>query len=422
MAGNDYFLTTGFPKSGNTWFEAMLFGTDCFGGFSTNPSAGLPVTVEMFLQNKPLLDFIRKNEESIEDFIKKLLNPGSEIKLNLDEKDREALQQIMWKSLCAARRLKDNFYEEHVPLLDLSRLIDPLYGKGNSSADLTQPEVFGCPSKHMKVRDIFNMFPSFRIVHIIRDPRDLLISFFYHDMGHMNQNLMNIFTKKSFFGKSLKKNPDWMGPYFKIKVDRLLDYFNDDSNLKIPEDQYIQFKYEDMLCDTFNQMQRALDFLGCNFEDAKIKDLIHKYAFETITGSKSERRNSFIRKAQSGDWKNYFDKKLIGHLGRPFVDLVAGLGYERDNTWVEQLPNSAPHQFDFSRFRIKRSACAVLIKYWNESEELQKKYPKPYDVQVRNSYYDWLRSSELEEVQQWFVNAGQLIKIWSVNIDDNMYH
>ena len=116
----------------------------------------------------------------------------------------------MWKSLCAARRLKDNFYEEHGPLLDSSRLIDPLYEKGNELTNLRQPMVFGCPSKHMKVSDIFNMFPSFKVVHIIRDPRDVLISYFYHDMGHMNQNLMNIFTKKSFFGERLKKNPDWV--------------------------------------------------------------------------------------------------------------------------------------------------------------------------------------------------------------------
>ncbi len=423
MNKNNYFLLTGFPKSGNTWLEMMLFEMACVGGYSLDNQKGLPINVQILMRNKELFEFLSKKNLSFEKFLMKLLNPESDIDVPSDENDREIFSQIMSKSLGRARRLRNIFYRNPQSRpIQLSRFVDPFYNKNKKATSTAQPEIYGCPSKHMEVTDIHSLLPSFKIIHIIRDPRDVLVSYFYHDLGHMSRKLINIFTKRTVITKKLKNNPHWMASYFKTKLKMLLGHFEDFDCPPIPAENYLLIRYENLLSDTAGQMHRVLKFLGCSCQDSDLEKVIDEYAFKTITGGTSERRNSLIRKGRSGDWKNYIDKELMKILGRPFADLLIKLGYEKDNGWIENLPTTAPEQFDFSRFRIKRSACSVFIKYWFESPELQEKYPDPFDLTSDDCYYTWLGRSDSDEVKCWLKDAGQLLKIWNVDIEDVMYH
>ncbi len=87
-----YFVTTGFPKSGNSWLEAMLFELDGVGGYSTDASRGLPVTVQILSRCKPLREFLDARGVSFEAFFTRLLDPERAPAVVFDETDLPALE------------------------------------------------------------------------------------------------------------------------------------------------------------------------------------------------------------------------------------------------------------------------------------------------------------------------------------------
>ena len=423
MSKNTYFVNTGFPKSGNSWFEMLLYEKAGINGFYWDFRMGLPITVQLLIANKKLDKFLKERKLSIEIILKKLLNTEEELQFNFNEKEREEIREIMREILPKARKIKNNFYpDSDVQHLSINRLIEPFFDPENK--EIISPQrsrIFGCPSKHMRVQSISCLLPSFKIIQIIRDPRDVLVSFFYHDMAYMTPEMINIFTKKSFFGGKIKTNPNWMRIYFNRKIKWMYSFY--ENNFDVSEEKFLPIKYEEMLSNTVGKMRKILDFLGCSYEQKELEKIVCKYSFETITGGTSERKNSFIRKGQAGDWNNYFDKRIIRKIDSMYLtDLLKKLGYEDNDAWINQLPDKAPQQFDFSRFRIKRSTCNFFIGYWYESEEVQKTYPNPFDVSKNDSYYNWLRRLDKDEVQQWFADAERLLEFWNVNIEDDMYH
>ena len=124
-----------------------------------------------------------------------------------------------------------------------------------------------------------------------------------------------------------------------------------------------------------------------------------------------------IRKGQAGDWANYFDRELLDALGRPFVDLVRELGYEQNDEWTKAVPERSPKQFDFARFRIRRSTARAFIKYWDQSSQLQARYPDSWqDIEGDDCYFTWLEQHGGQDVQDWLTLARKLEDLWQVDI------
>jgi hypothetical protein len=81
------------------------------------------------------------------------------------------------------------------------------------------------------------------------------------------------------------------------------------------------------------------------------------------------------------------------------------------------VPEVAPKQFDFARFRIKRSTCRLFIKYWEQSPELQARYPDSWDsYEGEDSFFTWLENCGHADVQEWLTLARRLEELWHVDI------
>jgi hypothetical protein len=451
-----YFMITGFPKSGNKWFHRMIWQFESIGGYHRDLAKGLPLLARTYLEHQELLDLLDREGVPVEDFVKLVLNPDADVHLSLTPSGREALRPHLTRLAAEATKIaKVNIPParfEHVledpsaerrasdiqhavararDLLERSRRLARLarsHVRGERipvelpAAGGPVPEMpsrggrsFGTAGMHTPVRWLQALLPSFRILCIIRDPRDVVVSYFYHFMATLYPGFARELVDYDERSGAIEMNPAWKGAFAERFIRRLRKYY---TGAPLEPSHVLVVRYEDLLVNAADEMARVLAFLGCRERRPRIDAVVEVCSFEAKTGGREEQRNSMTRKGQAGDWRNYFDRELLEQLGRPFVDLVRDLGYEQDERGVKTVPASAARAFEFSRFRIKRSTCRAFVKYWEQSPELQTRYPDPWHFDLEDSYYGWLCQCPHAEVQEWLRLARRLQDLWQVDIEE----
>ncbi len=92
----------------------------------------------------------------------------------------------------------------------------------------------------------------------------------------------------------------------------------------------IIIRYEDLLNDTYKELQNILYLLDINYPEQDIRKIITKHDFERVSSRKpgNEDTKSFFRKGISNEWKKVFNhqqKLLFSKIGE---DIITKLGYE----------------------------------------------------------------------------------------------
>ena len=169
-------------------------------------------------------------------------------------------------------------------------------------------------------------------VYIVRDPRDVAVSFGHH-MGKsfeeitdqmINEKFMiceSSFVKKGFNSTILST---WSNHYNSWKN-------FDNKNILI-------IKYEDLIKDTFNEFLRLIKFLNklCNLnidkdritKSIELTDFKKLQSLETNLGFEEKTKSkNFFRKGEMGSWKFELDRKLSEKIERFFKKEMSDLGY-----------------------------------------------------------------------------------------------
>ncbi|PHR84385.1 MAG: hypothetical protein COA59_07240 [Colwellia sp.] len=170
-----------------------------------------------------------------------------------------------------------------------------------------------------------------KILYIIRDPRDVLISHFHHhhrDENYDGHKLMNLQTNdKDKILLSLNGfNLNTYNPTLPLKerIERTKGwYFTKSKNV-------CSVKFEDIIGvkglsseeKQIETIKKIEDFLEINDSSLlKQKDKIYYEKAETF------------RKAKINDWKNYFDEEIKVLVKNSMGDYLIELGYENDLNW-----------------------------------------------------------------------------------------
>jgi hypothetical protein len=270
---------------------------------------------------------------------------------------------------------------------------------------------------HTPLAAVRLLLPSFKIVNLQRDPRDVVVSYFYHYIATLTQPLAEKLVDWDAATGAIEHNPTWRRPFARRVMRNMLDYHAQ----RLPDaddgiDGVLRVRYEDLLDDGVGQLRRILRFVGCDESEATITRVVEAHRFERVTGSTQEQRGSLTRKGRSGDWRNYFDREMLRALGEEFPAIVRDLGYEPDDAWLRDVPRVAPREFEFSRFRIKRSTTRQFAHLWNGSAELQARYSNPWEVEESDSFFAWLCACDDPAVQSWLKLARRLQELWAVDV------
>jgi Sulfotransferase domain len=176
------------------------------------------------------------------------------------------------------------------------------------------------------LENLVKIYPTAKIVHIVRDGRDVAVSQLFHI--YRNAKLSGSVPEE--LAELIKSMEDGQG----ITSQFSQKYYTDSANnwtvisAKIHElgnsiygEKFMTLRYED-LARNFNKTVRTMfDFLNLPSSDKTISEIADQTTFEKISGRKNGQQDaaSFYRKGVAGDWKNSMASK-----DQEIFDLIAG--------------------------------------------------------------------------------------------------
>lgn len=277
------------------------------------------------------------------------------------------------------------------------------------------------PSKHLPLPLLRRQFPDFRIVWIVRDPRDALISYFHHDMGVLTEDKLPWFLRESSAG-GWELRPDWRESYLLRRIHQQLEFY--DASLDEWEElersrataratpaepvtrrdgAVVRVRYEDLLRDCAGELERIAGLLRLDARELDVRSVVDRFAFERLTEDSGDTRDSFVRSGRARQWPAYFTRSDQEWMPGSYADLLQRLGYEASDDWIERLPESPIESLDLKRFRPRSSAVYQAMEEWLEDAELQQRFPRPFEFEAADSFFDYLRhEATASRIRRWF--------------------
>jgi estrone sulfotransferase len=172
----------------------------------------------------------------------------------------------------------------------------------------------------LKSHSLYN--PSFgKVVYIVRDVRDVYISYFYYLKNKLPENktisefIREIDTKEGGWARHINS---WIQ--------------NKSKNILI-------VKYENLLNNTFLEIKTIVEFMGLSFGNEKIRQAIAKSSFENMKkieqtsgrpflSEEAEKLSAtFVRSGKKGEWKKKLNKADSQYLLNKHRLDLENLGY-----------------------------------------------------------------------------------------------
>ena len=192
------------------------------------------------------------------------------------------------------------------------------------------------------VDEIFDFYPGAKVIHILRDGRDVAVSLMHHfwrlakDKGGIfDLNLEELAKRDAYiedpqsflrsgngiFSEELLRQ---MAVRWSRRVSKAS---RDGSTIFGPN--FFQLRYEDLLANPEEALKSMFVFLGANDDDDVVKRCIEDNRFEKLAQRQQgdEDSGSFYRKGVIGDWRNVFtehDRQIYKEIAG---DTLQQMGY-----------------------------------------------------------------------------------------------
>ena len=185
----------------------------------------------------------------------------------------------------------------------LGYIYGPFYGLDKEEFTLTIPKL-----------------DDFKILLMLRDPRDVLTSYYYHHAYELYENP----AKKSFIQErsreTLRKSIDeWVigkSTFFGERYRTYLATFADKPNVHLS-------KYEDMIEDFPMWLDSLQKFMNMNVSEKTLNSILQKADFSI----EKENVKDHKRQVVPGDHRRKLKPETIRHLNSEFKEVLAALNY-----------------------------------------------------------------------------------------------
>lgn len=269
-----------YPKSGNTWMRFFIksYLNNSNKKFSLNNHIDDTVVIETFPTERKFGE-LKINYQDFNDIAKNWVDLQSSINLNN----------------------KINYLKTHNAM---------------------------CTINNHKFTNIENTLGS---IHIVRDPRDILVSYSNYLNEHVDETLKTMLSDHSYEAGEFKNNI-----YKKSIIGSWSSHYNSWKSYKSRDT--IIIKYEDMVHNTYDTFLRVLNYLkkitNLEINEKKMIDAINQISFKNLKNleltegfKENSSINPFFRTGIVGEWKKKLSKEQVRKIEKAFKIEMKELGY-----------------------------------------------------------------------------------------------
>jgi hypothetical protein len=174
----------------------------------------------------------------------------------------------------------------------------------------------------------------YRILHVRRDPRDLVVSVYYsmklsHGAGPMLEQwrarLQSLSEEEGLL--AIVEARDFLPPWMEI-----LESFLD----KGEADGCHALEFAELVANPYPHLKHYLESAGFEVDPQWFRDVLEARSFERLSGGRppgEEDVNHHFRKGVTGDWRSHFTPRTIALFKERHGQALIRHGYEKDLGW-----------------------------------------------------------------------------------------
>lgn len=194
------------------------------------------------------------------------------------------------------------------------------------------------------IRDTAQIYPDARVVYIIRDGRDVLISERFRNFVEGSKFLNNQ-DKAIIDALKIDQSPFSDGRrsiFTDAFISRAAKGWVDNVTETVTEgkrlygDRFITLRYEDLLKEPFEEMKKVWLAFGVEVSDelrGAVQAEVSQNPDEKWQAQKDDSIASFLPKGKAGNWKNMYTKSDQALFRAVAGKTLIEWGYEKDNDW-----------------------------------------------------------------------------------------
>ena len=174
-------------------------------------------------------------------------------------------------------------------------------------------------------------------IYIVRDPRDVIISFAQHHSLSIEEAKHSMFRRDSYTFPEREKNPD-------LAIRTLFGSWSDHYNSWTKNNKNLLFiKYENLITNKKSELLRIIKFVNnyikIPISETKINNCINSTAFESMKKNeekglfeensfdKNGKKIKFFNYGKEGNWKSVLSKELVLNIEKKFQKEMSELKY-----------------------------------------------------------------------------------------------
>lgn len=338
------FVVFGASKSGTTWLQRLIdYHPECRCHFQT---LILPFPKKEKTKNNQYTAIYNGKQSPFRGVFKS----------ELEEKQYHWKNELLAQQTFLTRNYISTLVRDKEKAEYLSEYIKPLIRATIQSIlvdDGGAKKAYGTKA-YTDLEQLLHIFPNAKIITIIRDGRDVVVSKRFHALrmkvffhGDEKYHFHYLWNKSVFLRKVLSKlNQKWIflnEKHFKnlnesrnlLSSEALKKYTTEWASIveyilkvqKTHPENILSIHYSKLYNQTEEELHRVFDFLGVQASEGLLKEIIRSSQLP------QKEKDSFFRKGGSGDWKNYFVENHKSIFKELAGSTLIQLGFEQNDDW-----------------------------------------------------------------------------------------
>ena len=179
----------------------------------------------------------------------------------------------------------------------------------------------------IKGHNNFNLDAIDKIVHVVRNPFDVLPSF----ANHMGLPIDKAWKSMQSQALALKESDKQFSEFISS-----WDYHTQSFvSLRPKTDKYLMVRYEDMILKPITTFNKVIEFIGLKVDENKVFESLWNSKFENLKSREEETGfkeapagRKFFRSGKIGGFKNEIPEEVMAEMTKKYAGLLKQLGYQ----------------------------------------------------------------------------------------------